>query len=678
MSTHPPPHLQPEKSPQKRAGLRGKFILLLVFTIALSLGYYTNDNLQRDLARERAHLIQQGELLGHFIALVSPEAILSFDLFSLNDYMREANGTAGVVYAVIIREGNPLSSYLDRTDPVIRMHIQQHPQAQELRALLPILQANHTMIEHLIFPISSSGKLLGNLHIGINLTSLEAITREQIWAGIWQALMLIVLLSGAIFIIFQRYALRPIDAILAGIYRANGGNLTDPIKVLGDDELGDVAHSLNNMMHEISRVHSVLRQREGYIRLLMNSGAEGVIGTDKRGICTFVNRAAIESLGYSEAEILGKDIQLFCALHEGAPDLFRHTLLASVLDGDSVHRDTDSLRTHDQQLSPIEYWLQPIKDQGAVIGAIFTFIDIKARRVAEQQLQRTLISLDSTIKERTLELSNRLKELEQTRSELIQSEKMASLGRMVAGFAHELNTPIGVAVGASSQLRETLSHLNTLIEQDEVEEKELMVMINVLNESADLTLRNLKRAAKLVSTFRRTATNQYNTRIASFDLCMTAQDVISSLSSQFRTTHIEVLLQCEQPLTISSRPDIIIQTINNLLLNGLQHGFGSEPDRRGTITLRCIKHPQELSIVYIDNGVGMDESTREKIFEPFFTTARNQGGSGLGLYVIYNLITTELHGTISCDSTPGYGTHIDVRLPLSIANVTTAAAKPTP
>ncbi|RKZ38755.1 MAG: hybrid sensor histidine kinase/response regulator [Gammaproteobacteria bacterium] len=247
--------------------------------------------------------------------------------------------------------------------------------------------------------------------------------------------------------------------------------------------------------------------------------------------------------------------------------------------------------------------------------------------------------------------------------ELVQSEKMASLGRLVAGFSHELNTPIGVAVCASSILQEKSKFINELIEQEEVDEEELVSALDTIAQAAALTRSNLRRAADLVSSFKRTAVDQSSDKVRSFQVHEVINDTINTLHSQFKKTDIEISLDCSKELKVKSSPGALEQILTNLLINSFIHGF-NDGKNAGVIKINVQLLKEHLQLEYSDNGKGIAPENLEKIFEPFFTTNRAHGGSGLGMYICYNLITIQLHGTINCESVLGEGVVFKIDYPI--------------
>lgn len=261
------------------------------------------------------------------------------------------------------------------------------------------------------------------------------------------------------------------------------------------------------------------------------------------------------------------------------------------------------------------------------------------------------------------ELAVKVEELERTRDSLVQSEKMASLGRMVAGFAHEVNTPVGVAVGAASHVGQSVESIRALLTQEEVSADDLEAHLQTIAEASDLTLANLRRAAQLVQSFKRTAVDQSSDSLREFRIAETVEDVLQSLRNVFRRSRIAIESDCPEQLRLYGPAGDLGQILTNLLMNSYVHAYdnGQTP---GTIRIKVSEvRPGLIDIGYRDDGAGMEEAVYRRIFEPFFTTRRGGGGSGLGLYIVYNLVTSRLGGTISCESAPGRGTAFTLHLP---------------
>lgn len=261
-------------------------------------------------------------------------------------------------------------------------------------------------------------------------------------------------------------------------------------------------------------------------------------------------------------------------------------------------------------------------------------------------------------------LDDSIETLQVTRNELIENEKMASLGRLVAGFAHELNTPVGVAVGAISHGDDTIDKLKALLRRDEVTEQELNRELDYLQESHQLAISNLERAAELVRRFKRTSIDRESAQKREFQLTELMADVLTTLRITLKQAAVDVKVHCPEELKLYGIPGLLEQVLTNLVTNSIRHGF-DDGQRPGHIVIHAWRQDaQKLIIEYQDDGAGMSEEVRQRAFEPFFTTRRAKGGSGLGLYVTYNIVTQQMGGSIQVLSAPGAGVKYHIECPI--------------
>lgn len=264
-------------------------------------------------------------------------------------------------------------------------------------------------------------------------------------------------------------------------------------------------------------------------------------------------------------------------------------------------------------------------------------------------------------------LARKVDELKQTQTELVQSEKQASLGRMVAGFAHEVNTPVGVAVGAASHAQEALGEIERLLGSEEVSEADLRGQLAIISESSALTLSNLKRAAALVQSFKRTSVDQISDHDRDYEMAELIDDVRRSLHNVFKRTRIAIHIDCPDRLKLHGPAGAVEQILTNLLMNSFHHAY-DDGARAGSIHIRVrLDTTGNLELRYEDDGAGMNAEALAKIFEPFYTTRRGKGGSGLGLYMVYSLATVKLAGSITCSSEPGKGARFILTYPANTA-----------
>lgn len=284
------------------------------------------------------------------------------------------------------------------------------------------------------------------------------------------------------------------------------------------------------------------------------------------------------------------------------------------------------------------------------------------------QLQTLNDELESRVTERTRALSQSNHELEFTVDELrlaqrqlVESEKMAALGNLVAGIAHEINTPIGIGVTAASHLETESKRFAERIDAGQLSRSELGRYVEESRASSALILANLTRASRLIGSFKQVAVDQSDEAAREIDLKRYLEEVLTSLQPALKQTSHSIELKCPEGVLLLTYPGALSQIVVNLVMNSLQHAFAGI--EHGHMLLHCETYDQEWLLLYRDDGVGMSEAVCARIFEPFFTTRRGQGGSGLGMHVVYNLVTQRLHGSIDCLSEPGRGMEIQVQLP---------------
>jgi signal transduction histidine kinase len=245
---------------------------------------------------------------------------------------------------------------------------------------------------------------------------------------------------------------------------------------------------------------------------------------------------------------------------------------------------------------------------------------------------------------------------------LVESEKMAALGALVAGVAHELNTPIGVGVTISSTLLEKNQELVLQLEEQTLRKSVLAEYVSENQQGLDILSRNLAQAANLVNSFKKVAVDQASDQRRDFDLAETVHHVIQTMQVLF-DSHIELVSLVPDGLEFDSYPGALVQILNNLIANAETHGFVGREHGKVTIRAEAISS-EGVKLIVSDDGLGIDPEHLAHIFEPFFTTKLGQGGSGLGLSIVYNLVTSILGGKIEVLSQINVGTTFTIQLPL--------------
>jgi C4-dicarboxylate-specific signal transduction histidine kinase len=290
-------------------------------------------------------------------------------------------------------------------------------------------------------------------------------------------------------------------------------------------------------------------------------------------------------------------------------------------------------------------------------------------RSAESEIRQLNQDLEQKINDRTLalktsnqDLLNTLSTLHQYQNQIVETEKMASLGQMVAGVAHEVNTPIGLGVTASTLMQDKLAEIQKAFDDKKLTSNQLAKFLGDSAENLGIIYRNLERAANLIRSFKQVAVDQSNDNRRYFNMHQLLNEVLLSLRPNLKKTQHQVVLHCDENLELESKPGPISQILINLIMNSLIHAF--EQIEQGTITISVSLANSRCYLHYKDNGAGVPENIKKRIFDPFVTTKRGEGGSGLGMHLVYNLVTQALNGKIQLESSLDHGIDIQIDFPV--------------
>lgn len=277
-------------------------------------------------------------------------------------------------------------------------------------------------------------------------------------------------------------------------------------------------------------------------------------------------------------------------------------------------------------------------------------------------------NLDEVVEERTKELQDAneklketLNELQYAQQKLVQSEKMAVLAGMVAGVAHEINTPVGICITAMSYLDEKINEMSSIYKENKMKKSDFEKFLNISEETTKATLINLTKASSLIRSFKQVATDQSSEEIRTFVLKKYLEDVLLSLKPELKKIKHKIVINCDENLSVTGYPGYISQIATNLVMNSIIHAYEG---KEMTLTFNVTENEELILFEYSDDGKGMEEEVVAKVFDPFFTTNRGSGGTGLGMNIIYNIITQKLNGTIKCESQKGVGTAFIMNIPL--------------
>jgi signal transduction histidine kinase len=269
------------------------------------------------------------------------------------------------------------------------------------------------------------------------------------------------------------------------------------------------------------------------------------------------------------------------------------------------------------------------------------------------------------LKQSNQELLSTLETLHQFQDQLVETEKMASLGDIVAGIAHEVNTPIGLGVTASTVLADRLKEIKQSFEDKTLKSSQLKKFLNEGEENIDIIYRNLARAAKLISSFKKVAVDQSSADIRQFNINELLEEVTLTLKRKIKQENVTLAIDCPHNLIIESKPGPINQILINLIINSIIHGF--EHKTQGMINISISYLNESLHVSYQDDGIGIDEKIKSRVFDPFTTTKRGSG-SGLGLHLVFNLVTQALNGHIDFESDTDHGTLFNITFPVTLVS----------
>lgn len=283
------------------------------------------------------------------------------------------------------------------------------------------------------------------------------------------------------------------------------------------------------------------------------------------------------------------------------------------------------------------------------------------RRRAAEALRQANAQLERRVAERTRDLTNTLNQLREAQDELVRQEKMASLGGLVAGIAHEINTPLGICVTAASHIRSEIGHWRQDLAEGRMDEGIVEGMLDELDTTMHVLDANARRGAELVRSFKQIAVDQSSGQRRRFDLSEYLDEILLSLKPKLKRAPCEVKVECAHGIEMDSFPGVLSQVLTNLVMNALMHAFDGR--EHGVIAITAAREGEQVALTVSDDGVGMSEAVLKRYFDPFFTTKRGSGGTGLGANIVFNQVTNVLGGSIRASSAPGEGTVIAMRIP---------------
>ena len=285
----------------------------------------------------------------------------------------------------------------------------------------------------------------------------------------------------------------------------------------------------------------------------------------------------------------------------------------------------------------VAFYKKPIEDNSKAL----TLFQLFSGRITAELAHR---DYEKSIEENALSLATTTEQLKLVQQQLIESEKMASLGGLIAGITHEVNTPLGIAITTNSIITDEHHLLNSKIASEHLSMKDMQHYCHTVENALTMQGDNLIRAKKLIENFKKTAVDQHQLEIETININHYYTKVISTLTSILKTKKASIEVTGCEHVNVATYPGIHAQILTNLITNSVRHGFDS--NENNNITINIAQQEGIIEVHYRDNGIGLSDKVQKHIFEPFFTTARKNGGIGLGMSIVYNLLSEQLNGNI--------------------------------
>lgn len=426
-------------------------------------------------------------------------------------------------------------------------------------------------------------------------------------------------------------------------------------------------------LHHSQKETGAVRDR---LQAVLDAATEvAVISTDLGGQVTVFNRGAERMLGYQESEVLGQTPALWhdqdqiravgeelaSAASSTAPQGF--SVFVQLADSGAAPRSWFFITRAGQRLEVSLALSTVLGLDGQPVGYLGIARDLSAQRSAETALRQLSEGLEQRVQERTAELRTALDTLQQAQETLLRTEKLAALGGLVAGVAHELNTPIGNSLITASTLAERTVQIRQEMQSGQMKRSSFDAYLNDAHEASDLLLRGLQVASEMVQHFKQLAADQTSEQRRRFELESVVSDVLALSRVQWKSTPYRIETELAPIPTMDSYPGALGRVLGNLLQNALLHAF--EGRDHGVVRISAsLADTQTVQLEVVDDGLGMEDEVQRRAFDPFFTTKLARGGTGLGLNIVHNTVTSVLGGRLELVSHPGTGTRFIVRLPL--------------
>jgi len=542
------------------------------------------------------------------------------------------------------------------------------------------LKSSLEFIEPLIYLDNSGTKYnLGKLKIQSDLKLVQQRIFQRLYIIILTQSAKIFLVTLAIFYLINIMFTRHLSKIANFAQKSIDIDKNIDLKLLKDirhDELDIVVESINSMRRSLnSKIETINSTKEKVEQLNKNLEERVFLRTEELNS----QKKIYEQLFYETTDaitLLSNNKFIDC--NDAAWKMFRYSNKKDLLgthmaklspelqpDGENSYLKADKLiaKTMKEESSRFEWMHQKSDGENFWCEISLTRLNLNndeiihanIRDISEQK------ALQLSLEEKTFELEVRYEQLKQAQKKLIETEKMVSLGGLVAGVAHEINTPVGLSITGITHLKDISEKLKIQYSESDLTQNEFENYIDDLSNLSSSIYLNLKRAAELVTSFKKVAVSQSTEKIEKIQIKDILGDILLSMNSTLKQAKINISVICDDYVEMYTDAGAFTQIITNLIMNSLLHAF--DEDDSGNIAIEISKVDNGIKLIFNDDGKGISPEIIGKIFDPFFTTNRSKGGTGLGLNIIYNIVTSQMNGTINVESTENVGTSFTIDIP---------------
>ncbi len=543
----------------------------------------------------------------------------------------------------------------------------------------PNIKLYNTMIK--TFPVSYNGQSLGYMEIITNPDFITSQVHEKLGLIISLNLFIAISVSATILLLMHAIIIKHLTYLAEKTQEFSVNNIDAPIflpnrkTVFFRNELDILVKSINKMRRTIGNEicaneaqTAELKKQRDFSNTLLNSCNLMICRLDSNFRILNINAAATLQTGYLDFEVKDKlwvDVFVAPSQREETKKLITNSTFQTLKELTMIDQNNRTLF--------LEWNFVPLYEENLLKYHIAFGYDITKLKDVQQKLIELNNDLESKIELRTQklkktneELLQAYKDLQEAQKQLIESETMASLGSLVAGIAHEINTPLGIAVTAHTLISEQVKQITKLSQKDQLDSRNIAEIVDIINEADEILDSNLTRAAQLIKSFKQVAVDSSSQSSYLFNMRQNIDQTCMSLSNVIKKEHLHIEISCPENYEITSYPGALTQIYTNLIMNSVNHAFDRMKDQK-IIHIDVVIKDKYVTVTYTDNGNGISPEILPKIFEPFITSKRGNGGSGLGTNIIYNLTTKVLGGKIECNNldAPQHGARFAITFPVT-------------